>query len=252
MKAEAGVGEHQINRRALSGRAYLDAGKIYSPEGRNIAQLYVLAHECGHIFLQRAGGPGYRLPSHVKELEAESYAHQAFRHHGMRVPKHVTRHARSYVETWIKKDRAAGWRIDERAEQFSRGLRSPYEPLRDIPITWRRTGARSLPKPLAVRLRELLGVLRPVIQDPIWAYARRMFGFAVWQWIYAFTAIMLVTMLFSDLEFVQRFVPDAGKGEFSARRQLTLHSYAILWSCCALSLRTMIGRWPASARERDG
>ena len=251
MKAEAGVEDHLINERDLSGRAYLDAGKIHSPEGRNIAQLYVLAHECGHIFLQRQGRPGYRLPAHVMELEAESYAHQAFRHHGMRVPKHITRHARSYVGTWIRKDRAAGIAIDKRAEDFARGLRCPYEPLRDVPSTWRRAGARSLPVPVSVRLRNWLGFARPVLEDPVWSDAGRMIGFAFWQWIYAFTAIMFTSILCFDHELVRQLVPDAGQGEFSARRQLTVHSYGIAWACCALSLRTMIGRWPASARDGD-
>lgn len=252
MKSEAGVEDHLINERDLSGLAYLEAGKIHSPEGRNIAQLYVLAHECGHIFLQRLGGPGYRLPSHVKELEAESYAHQAFRHHGMRVPKHVTQRARWYVGTWIDKDRAAGIRIDRRAEKFVRGLRTPYEPLRDIPSTWRRAGAKSLPVPVSVRLHKLLECLSLLVEDPIWTDARRMLRFAFWQWIYAFGIIVIVSATFSDSVLVRQIVPDVGQGQFPARRLFTTHSYATAWACIALLLRTMIGRWPASARERDG
>ena len=48
-----------------------------SPEGRKILQLSTVAHECGHIFLHNSE-PG-SLPRHVKEMEAESYAHQYFR-----------------------------------------------------------------------------------------------------------------------------------------------------------------------------
>ena len=62
----------------IRGLAYLRTGRIKSPEGRKILQLSTVAHECGHIFLHNSE-PGYSLPSHVKEMEAESYAHQYFR-----------------------------------------------------------------------------------------------------------------------------------------------------------------------------
>src|SRR5262245_38944774 len=80
MKREAGVTEHTVHKEDFGGIAYIGTGKIYSPEGRKIVQLYTLAHECGHIFLHNSR-PGYGLPSHVKEFEAESYAHQAFCEH---------------------------------------------------------------------------------------------------------------------------------------------------------------------------
>jgi len=85
MKNEAGVTAHTVNEENLAGLAYIGTGGIYSLEGRKIVQLYTLAHDCGHIFLHNSG-PGYTLSGHVKEFEAESYAHQAFREHGMTVP----------------------------------------------------------------------------------------------------------------------------------------------------------------------
>src|SRR5262249_6772515 len=88
MKQEAGVTEHTVHQEDFGGLAYIGTGRIYSPEGRKIVQLYTLAHECGHIFLHNSG-PGYRLPGHVKEFEAESYAHQAFCEHGMTVPRRL-------------------------------------------------------------------------------------------------------------------------------------------------------------------
>lgn len=94
-----------------------------------------MAHECGHIFLHNEGA-GYWLPGHVKELEAETYAHQAFREHGMELPKVLSDWGRSYVGSWIDKDRAAGIAIDPRAEAYACGARSPYEPLRMVPATW--------------------------------------------------------------------------------------------------------------------
>ena len=109
---------------------------IYSPEGRKIVQLYTLAHECGHIFLHNSG-PGYTLPGHIKEFEAESYAHQAFREHGMTLPRKLSSWGRNYVGSWIEKDRAANIPIDPRAIAYAAGRRSPYEPLRMVPATWK-------------------------------------------------------------------------------------------------------------------
>jgi len=136
MKREAGVTGHEINRHDLGGLAFIGTGRIKSPEGRNLRQLYIVAHECGHIFLQNEG-EGYWLAPHVKELEAESYAHQAFREHGMNLPRELSDWGRIYVGSWIEKDRAAGFAIDPRAEAYANGTRSPYEPLRMVPRTWR-------------------------------------------------------------------------------------------------------------------
>ncbi len=135
MKAEAGVVEHNVWEHEFAGLAELENGRIHSPEGRNMRQLYIVAHECGHIFLHTAD-PGIRFPPHVMELEAETYAHHAFREHGMRVPRDVTEFARDYVASWIAKDREAGHRIDQRAVDFALGIRSPFEPLRMVPSAW--------------------------------------------------------------------------------------------------------------------
>ena len=120
MKREAGVTEHTVQKEDFGGLAYIGTGKILSPEGRKIVQLYTLAHECGHIFLHNAGD-GYWLPSHVKELEAESYAHQAFREHGMTLPRRLSDWGRRYVGEWVEKDRAAGITIDPRAVAYASG-----------------------------------------------------------------------------------------------------------------------------------
>lgn len=135
MKAEAGVVEHNVWEHEFGGLAELENGRIHSPEGRNMRQLYIVAHECGHIFLHTTE-PGIRLPTHVMELEAETYAHHAFREHGMRVPRDVTEFARDYVASWIAKDREAGHHIDQRALDFAMGIRSPFEPLRMVPSAW--------------------------------------------------------------------------------------------------------------------
>jgi len=120
MKREAGVTEHRVNNEDFSGVAYIGTGRIYSPEGRKIVQLYTLAHECGHIFLHNSGA-GYAFPGHLKEFEAESYAHQAFIEHGMTVPRWLSESARSYVGSWIDKDRAANIPINPRVMTYAAG-----------------------------------------------------------------------------------------------------------------------------------
>ncbi len=141
MKREAGVTAHTVHQEDFGGLAYIGTGRIYSPEGRKILQLYTLAHECGHIFLHNSG-PGFALPGHVKEFEAESYAHQAFREHGMTLPRKLSNWGRKYVASWIDKDRAGNIPIDPRAIAYAAGRRSPYEPLRMVPATWKIFRAR--------------------------------------------------------------------------------------------------------------
>lgn len=135
MKAEASVIDHDINYGGLDGMAFGGTGRIYSPEGRKMDELYTLAHECGHIFLHNQQ-PGLALPTHIKEMEAESYAQQAFLEHGMAVPRREYDWGRTYVGSWVDKDRAKGIAIDPRVEAYVRGDRSPYEPLRMVPATW--------------------------------------------------------------------------------------------------------------------
>lgn len=136
MKKEAGVTGHEIIREDFGGLAFLGTGRIRSPEGQNMRQLYTVAHECGHIFLHDAF-PGSGLPPHVMELEAETYAHQAFREHGMELPRVLSQWGRTYVGSWVEKDRAAGIAIDPRAEAYAAGVRSPHDPLRMVPPTWK-------------------------------------------------------------------------------------------------------------------
>ena len=151
MKLEAGVTGHEVNTENFAGLAFLGTGRIFSPEGSNMMQLYTVAHECGHIFLHDKP-PGSRLATHVMEMEAESYAHQAFREHGMKLPEHFTAWGRSYVGSWIEKDRAKGIPIDPRALAYAQGTRSPFQALRRIPATWHRHVAEGNRLPWTVRL----------------------------------------------------------------------------------------------------
>jgi hypothetical protein len=73
----------------MNGHAWMDTGHILAPTGTTRRQLYILADECGHIALHSA--PRTRSkPRHVKEHEAESYAHRALTAHGLEVPEEST------------------------------------------------------------------------------------------------------------------------------------------------------------------
>jgi hypothetical protein len=48
LKAEAGVRQHTEHKK-MSGHAWMDTGHILAPTGTTRRQLYILAHECGHI-----------------------------------------------------------------------------------------------------------------------------------------------------------------------------------------------------------
>ncbi len=90
MKREARVVEHHDGFPRCEGR-----GVIYAPEGRTIEELYILAHECGHSAFRH--GPRSRKPKWRCEYEAETWAHDAFRRHGLAVDKAQTKLARANV-----------------------------------------------------------------------------------------------------------------------------------------------------------
>src|SRR5687768_9991255 len=85
LKTEAGVTGHKITS-GLSGCAW-PTGHINAPEGRSRKQLYILAHECGHVALNHFDK---KRPRHVEEMEAEKWAHAALRRHGIAVPRSMT------------------------------------------------------------------------------------------------------------------------------------------------------------------
>jgi hypothetical protein len=130
MKREAGVQRH-FHHKPISGLAFLSQAKILAPEGVTRRQLYVLAHECGHIALHKGTAAAAR-PTHVQEHEAETYAHRAFARYGLDVPEQSARWARAYVGQWIMKDRAEGIPIDADALAFAMGQRSPFDPLPSV------------------------------------------------------------------------------------------------------------------------
>ena len=137
LKVEAGVKRHDVCKE-LRGLAYFDSGVILAPEGRTRKQLYILAHECAHVALKH-GQRRWRKnkPGHVMELEAEQWAHEALRRHGVPVPRDMSRGARNYVGHWIAKDERNGVVVThEEALRFAGQLTSQ-----------RRRALRNMPQP---------------------------------------------------------------------------------------------------------
>ena len=80
--------------------------------------LYVYLHECAHFHLDHGSS---RKPSHLKEYEAEQWAHDRMREAGIPVPREMTNGARSYVAFKIRQAQERGAkRIDKKAAAFAR------------------------------------------------------------------------------------------------------------------------------------
>ena len=116
IKAEAGVEKHDI-RKGLTGRAWAREKRISAPEGRTRKQLYILAHECAHIALNHTKSK----PRHVEEMEAEKWAHDALRRHGVPVPRSMTTRAKEYVGRKIDQAKRRGAKtIDRDAATYAK------------------------------------------------------------------------------------------------------------------------------------
>lgn len=173
MKAEAGVRAHDLTGERDGGIAWTDRARILAPAGENRVQLATLAHECGHVFLHSPGSPGYYMPGHVKELEAECYAHQAFAAHGMRMPSQITNWGRAYVGQWVTNDRAVGIPIDPRAEAYAAGKLSPFTPLRAVPLSWRLSRSPLLQLPETVVFGDAVIHKQPAHSDRLRSWFRK-------------------------------------------------------------------------------
>ena len=118
MMAEAGVKEWIIHNNGLRGRASVRARRIRTPPPTTRRRLYILAHECGHVALVHLRA---KKPSHRQEYEAEVYAHDALRRHGIAVPKASTEEAKCYVARKIRQAILRGAKhVDREALAWSR------------------------------------------------------------------------------------------------------------------------------------
>lgn len=103
-------------RKSLTGSHDGRAKHINGPKPVTRKALYVWLHECGHAQLGHNGSK----PSHVKEWEAEVWAHQTMRAHGIPVPKEMTKRAKAYVARTINRAILSGAKnIDRKARAFA-------------------------------------------------------------------------------------------------------------------------------------
>lgn len=103
-------------RKSLSGRCWYERKHIEGPRPVTRKSLYIWLHECAHAHgISRATK---RRPVHVIEMQAELWAHERMREHGIAVPKAMTERAKRYVARKIKQ---AGPRakIDPAARAFA-------------------------------------------------------------------------------------------------------------------------------------
>jgi hypothetical protein len=104
-------------RKSLSGRCLIKKKIIQAPRPVTRRALYVFLHECGHAHLHLDG----RKKRHVEEMEAEKFAHEKMREHGIAVPRKETKEAKRYVARQIRKAIARGAkRIDPEVRRFAR------------------------------------------------------------------------------------------------------------------------------------
>jgi hypothetical protein len=106
-------------RKSLSGRCHHDEKRLAAPRPVTRKSLYIFLHECAHSHLHDHA-VGRRKPSHVKEHEAERWAHARMREHGIAVPRAMTQRAKAYVARKIRQARARGAKtIDAAAARFA-------------------------------------------------------------------------------------------------------------------------------------
>lgn len=110
---EAGVDKVEYHNR-LSGWAMSDKRFVRIPKPTTRRRLYIVAHEAGHIALNHCGAK----PKHRQEYEAERYAHDALRRHGIAVSKKSTQRAKKYVARKVSQALRRGAKTIDR-ESFS-------------------------------------------------------------------------------------------------------------------------------------
>jgi hypothetical protein len=88
-------------RKSLTGRAAIRNGRrvIQGPNPVTRRALYIVLHECAHHLLRHQGSS---KPKHLRELEAELWAHNTMREEGLEVPSQETERAKAYVAWKIK------------------------------------------------------------------------------------------------------------------------------------------------------
>jgi hypothetical protein len=74
-------------RKSLTGCCDFKNRVIWAPRPITRKSLYIFLHECGHAHLHQ----GRKKTRHVEEMEAERWAHEKMREHGVAVPRDMTK-----------------------------------------------------------------------------------------------------------------------------------------------------------------
>jgi len=112
---EAGVERIDYHERGLRGRAFVKSKRILVPHPTTRRRLYVFAHECGHVALRHGSRPRHR-----QELEAELYAQDALRRHGIEVPEREVEIGRRYVaQKIVRAIRRRAKKVDRAAVEWA-------------------------------------------------------------------------------------------------------------------------------------
>jgi hypothetical protein len=117
----------KVETRKCRGYCKYDSKTIVAPKPVTRKSLHLFLHECAHAHLH---APIYfeskskykSKPKHVVEMEAEKWADQKMREHGVPVPRATTKLGKEYVARKIKQAEARGARrIDPEARRFAKG-----------------------------------------------------------------------------------------------------------------------------------
>ncbi len=104
-------------RKSLSGRCRYRRKLLEAPRPVTRKALYIFLHECAHAHLGHGNG---RVPRHVREFEAERWAHEKMRESGIPVPRSMTLRAKQYVARKIRQAKSHGAKkIDHKAAEFA-------------------------------------------------------------------------------------------------------------------------------------
>lgn len=103
----------------LHGRAWPLRRRIVAPWPTTTRKrLYILAHEIGHVALKHDA----KLPSYVKEFEAEWFAINLMRRCGVAVPSDMLKRAKSYVGRKIMQAHTRGLQsLDPDIDRWANG-----------------------------------------------------------------------------------------------------------------------------------
>jgi hypothetical protein len=103
--------------KSLSGWCFFAEKKIQAPRPVTRKALYIFLHECAHAHLHQDA----IRERHVEELEAERWAHERMREHGIAVPRSQTERAKQNVARQIGRDVADGaTRIDPQVRRWAK------------------------------------------------------------------------------------------------------------------------------------